>query len=567
MVVLIGLAVVFVGLLALQLPRMMKSSDTSSTAPVAGSTVQPAVSGSTGTLASSSLTVGASSARTRAIRRLDAKDPFVPLIRDNAGSASTAPAAPAASRPRARRSVRPAAPARIHRTRPAARPRVIKPAAPTAAVIWTNGNPQTVGIGQAFKVGDTTFRVVGVTRKAMRLRAVGGAFAGGKRTITVRKGHPIKLVNTATGVTYSVRFTAGTTAAPTVAQPGSQPTQPTLPNAAPSAGSCNQEPMNPIHRKACSVEMTNTNDHRDVPRGLSRRVRRPRLLIYAAVVAVVATVPVANGSAARGPALAKPTGLQTFQAPPGRALAALRAKADGVLRGRRPSHGLRLSGRNPLRVRAFDEQVFTRGKRVVWSSKSAHHARGGRADIAALVTGRLRLSTGVCAQRTDGVSAWSNPNRFRWVGNDVQDRRAFRTSCRASPASFVGAEWRARRVIRSGSPMSATPRIVSTITTVADDREYYGAHAPGSRVEWRVRALRRSTGLTKNGLPGLLYGTWSGTYVSQLPDSPQPAAHPVPRFAVSDVTSSGKTPPRTNSCPRLSFRRATARAAPCLHGD
>ena len=71
--------------------------------------------------------------------------------------------------------------------------------------------------------------------------------------------------------------------------------------------------MNPIHRKARNLEMTNTNDHRDAPGGLSRRVRRPRLLIYAAVVAVIAAVPVASSSAAGGPALAKPTGLQTFQ--------------------------------------------------------------------------------------------------------------------------------------------------------------------------------------------------------------------------------------------------------------
>ena len=119
---------------------------------------------------------------------------------------------------------------------------MIKPAAPTAAVIWTNGRPQTVGIGQAFSVGDTTFRVAAVTRKAMRLRAVRGAFAGGKRTIKVRKGHAVTFVNTATGIKYWVRFTAGTTAAPTVTQSGTQPSQSTVPNAAPSAGTTTPSP-------------------------------------------------------------------------------------------------------------------------------------------------------------------------------------------------------------------------------------------------------------------------------------------------------------------------------------
>ena len=86
---------------------------------------------------------------------------------------------------------------------------------------------------------------------------------------------------------------------------------------------------------------------------------------------------------------------------------------------------------------------------------------------------------------------------------------------------------------------SPKPRIVSTITNVADFREYYGARAPGSRVEWRVRALRRVYGVAQNGLPALLYGTWSAKYDSELPAIPPPAIHPVPRYAVSDTTSFG----------------------------
>ena len=91
--ILIGLAVVLLGLLAFQLLRMTKSSDTSSIAPAASSTVQPAVAGSTSAISRSAPTAGASAARIRAIRRLDRKDPFVPLIRENVASASTAPAA------------------------------------------------------------------------------------------------------------------------------------------------------------------------------------------------------------------------------------------------------------------------------------------------------------------------------------------------------------------------------------------------------------------------------------------------------------------------------------------
>src|SRR5437773_1448832 len=58
------------------------------------------------------------------------------------------------------------------------------------------------------------------------------------------------------------------------------------------------------------VEMTQHDDRRDARGGLSR-LRRPRLLPYAAAL-VVASIAVASGSAARGPALAAPSSLQTF---------------------------------------------------------------------------------------------------------------------------------------------------------------------------------------------------------------------------------------------------------------
>ena len=61
-----------------------------------------------------------------------------------------------------------------------------------------------------FSVGDAHFSLVAVTRTALRIKAVGGAFAGGREAIEVRKGHPVKLVNTATGVPYRLLFTAAT---------------------------------------------------------------------------------------------------------------------------------------------------------------------------------------------------------------------------------------------------------------------------------------------------------------------------------------------------------------------
>ncbi len=81
------------------------------------------------------------------------------------------------------------------------------PATPTAAVIWTNGQRQVVGLHQVFTVGDAQFRLLAVTPKSVRIEAVGGRFAGSKQSLRVRKGHPLKLANTATGIQYRLLFT------------------------------------------------------------------------------------------------------------------------------------------------------------------------------------------------------------------------------------------------------------------------------------------------------------------------------------------------------------------------
>jgi hypothetical protein len=204
--ILVSLVVVMVAVLAFQLPKLMKRGESSATSLQAISTTNGTTAGSTGALASESAPAKGTEARVRAIRRLSAKDPFVPLIRDNPAAASSSPAAPAASRPQVRRVSR-----AVRVTVPKAPRRAVARALkPNAATLVVNGRKQVVGVRETFGAGDITFRLVKVTPKTLRLRIVGGDFAGGKRTITVRKGHRVKFVNTATGVEYSVRFSAPT---------------------------------------------------------------------------------------------------------------------------------------------------------------------------------------------------------------------------------------------------------------------------------------------------------------------------------------------------------------------
>jgi hypothetical protein len=60
-------------------------------------------------------------------------------------------------------------------------------------------------------------------------------------------------------------------------------------------------------------------------------------------------------------------------------------------------------------------------------------------------------------------------------------------------------------------------KVISTVTNVADEREYYTFHQDPSWsgvVHWRVRAVRKIYGAVPNGLPVVAYGPWSSTFTS-----------------------------------------------------
>jgi hypothetical protein len=242
-ILLAGLAVVLLAVLAFELPKIMKrSSSPSSTASTSVvTTANPAVP----VVGGSTQLTAAEAKRLRVIRQLDAKDPFVPLIHESTSTSSSSPAStPAPTQPSFR--FTPSAAASAAASKPGVtKPVHVKPAAPSAAVIWTNGHRQVIGLGQTFKIGDVAFRLVAVTRKAVRLEIVGGAFESGKQAIRVRKGHPLKLGNTATGVQYRLLFARGTTEAPTATQPATQPNAQVQPSSTqPSDSSSSTESTN-----------------------------------------------------------------------------------------------------------------------------------------------------------------------------------------------------------------------------------------------------------------------------------------------------------------------------------
>ena len=176
--------------------------------------------------------------------------------------------------------------------------------------------------------------------------------------------------------------------------------------------------MNPLQRKAKTVEMTKSTDHRDVSGGLGRRLRRPRFLPYVALVAVVAAIPVAAGSAA-GPALPKPSGLKTFQLR-SVSLEALRATAAPPF-SRTPAFAWApVRGATRYEFELSTSKRFAADNGVIWSSKTLTMP-------AASVPISLPWSTGsaasfhwrVRASNGRAVSPWSEPMLHDGLGQRV----------------------------------------------------------------------------------------------------------------------------------------------------
>jgi hypothetical protein len=226
-------------LVALVLFQVMRLGGGSSAAPPKGVTTSGTYAAATATAAptGAAVTFTTPPATRRALDRLPAKDPFVPLVREGTGSPEAAPAE-ASPPPQGDKGADPADPAAAPKGATAPRidftarepiPKSAPLPPPTAAVISINGSSQTVGRSTLFPVKAPAFRLVAVGRTSIRVGVAGGSFTGGRPTITMRRGQRVTLVNTATGVRYVLRFAAPSTApvepatAPEAAEPPTEP--------------------------------------------------------------------------------------------------------------------------------------------------------------------------------------------------------------------------------------------------------------------------------------------------------------------------------------------------------
>jgi hypothetical protein len=302
--------------------------------------------------------------------------------------------------------------------------------------------------------------------------------------------------------------------------------------------------IDPYTREANSV-MNETTDHRDAPGGHSRRLRRLRPLALLAAVIAVGVVSVSSGAASHGPALAAPAGLKTFQ---------LQLREARTTFSRTPSFGWRtVRGATRYEFELSTSNNFRAGNSVIWSSKTLTTPAAAVPISLPWITGDpASLYWHVRALSGSRVSRWSTTGRFnmRWpavrnrtavtdtigVPQQLPTERGFVRWTRVEGATGYDV-WFTNLGVDGEISLG---KIVSTITTVADEREYSTLRAPSSLVHWRVRAHRHLYGAARNGLPRASKGPWSRVY-TDLGGAVETTPRPTPlRTVVSDLRTGSR---------------------------
>ena len=212
-------AVILVGLLAWRVPQMMsilnKNPPPGSNPTVATpSPVAPAVPGApaapgtpvpatpAGQLADSDPAPVAGPGQLVSFGRFVSKDPFVQQTGQQCADDSGQTIACAGSRGSGSGPASGPKPSKEAGTTVSVQPTAPSKAASSAAQISVNGSSEGVTVGATFPVSDPMFKLVSVTGTTAKIAIDGGSYADGSATITLKKGQPVTLVNTADGTRY-----------------------------------------------------------------------------------------------------------------------------------------------------------------------------------------------------------------------------------------------------------------------------------------------------------------------------------------------------------------------------
>lgn len=207
------LGVVFVGVLALQLPKLMGGSGGGSPQAAAGTTT-PAGSTTPASAATGYATpVGTVAPQGTLVRfsRFAPKDPFNAQVSVNAGAAAGASTgtAPPPATPTPKKPATPSLTFSVQQT-------AAKPTGPLvpAALLRLNDKRSIVALGGTFPAKNPLFRLVALSQKAIWVQLVGGSLSNGARTLKILRGRPVKLANTTDGTRFLLLLVRPTTTSP-----------------------------------------------------------------------------------------------------------------------------------------------------------------------------------------------------------------------------------------------------------------------------------------------------------------------------------------------------------------
>jgi hypothetical protein len=216
--------VLLLGLLAFQVPKMMAMLNAkpppdppgaiemppngfpAGSAPLAAPTLagsngaSGAVAAHSGIVDSSAVTAAPASGQLVSFGRFASKDPFAQQVDLSPGAG--APSSGGSGGSGTPKPVPPVGPLGPSPGAPAAKP------LPTTASISVNGIAETVSVGVDFPVAAPVFHLVALTATSAKIAIVGGSYADGAATVTLKKGKTLTLENTSDGSRYVLRLIA-----------------------------------------------------------------------------------------------------------------------------------------------------------------------------------------------------------------------------------------------------------------------------------------------------------------------------------------------------------------------
>jgi hypothetical protein len=91
--------------------------------------------------------------------------------------------------------------------------------APGSAVISVNGTLMSVTVGGDFPADQPLFHLISLTAHSAKISIVGGSYASGAPSVTLRENKPLTLMNTADGTRYKLVLKPVGTPVPAAAAP------------------------------------------------------------------------------------------------------------------------------------------------------------------------------------------------------------------------------------------------------------------------------------------------------------------------------------------------------------